>query len=63
MELLLSLTPKQLGRKLNLYEANKLAATHLPAALMAFYVDIEFTGSTHTLNCIALLPTELTSLA
>jgi len=43
VEVLLSLTPKQ-ADKLDIYGANKLASTHLPTALMSFYVDIEFTG-------------------
>jgi hypothetical protein len=44
----LALTPKQAGRNLGIFETNKLASTHLAGALMAFYVDIEFTGRTCT---------------
>lgn len=47
--MVLALTPKQAGRNLGIFETNKLASTHLAGALMAFYVDIEFTGRTCTL--------------
>jgi hypothetical protein len=40
----LALTPKHAGKNLAVFETNKLASTHLASALMAFYVDIEFTG-------------------
>ena len=48
VEVVLALTPKQAGRNLGIFETNKLASTHLAGALMAFYVDIEFTGRTCT---------------
>ena len=52
--MVLALTPKQAGRNLGIFETNKLASTHLAGALMAFYVDIEFTGRTCTTTSFSL---------